>query len=125
MKPYKHQSINNKRYRESLPFFLINKYIVDSNIINENIEARLLEIKFSEKIIKSSSNNAAYKIRIKKAVDKIISDPLRRRGNTIKPIGGGNWRVREGNYRLIYYPDVKNKEIVLKDFGHRKYVYSK
>ena len=54
--------------------------------------------------------------RILEALGNIVSAPLSRVGNTLKPLTGnkkGLWRYRIGNYRLIYQPDQNTKHILL------------
>jgi len=36
----------------------------------------------------------------------------------------GSWRIRVGNYRIIYDIFDKEKTIVITDIGHRKDIYS-
>lgn len=60
------------------------------------------------------------------AIAKIIANPMKQKGDTIKPLKGGPqklWRYRIGNYRLVYHPDVENNQIVLIAFAARSGVY--
>jgi mRNA-degrading endonuclease RelE of RelBE toxin-antitoxin system len=50
------------------------------------------------------------------AIMEIVEDPLKLRGDTIKPLTGiykGKWRYRIGDYRLIYYPDTETHAVFL------------
>ncbi len=68
--------------------------------------------KFSSKI-----NN-----RIIKAILKLTDNP-RPRGS--KKLKGGfeNWRIRTGNYRVIYAVDDKKLIVDIRKVGHRKDIY--
>lgn len=60
------------------------------------------------------------------AIAKIIANPMKLKGDTIKPLKGGPqklWRYRIGNYRLVYHPDVENNQIVLIAFAARSGAY--
>lgn len=65
--------------------------------------------------------------RILGALASLCDKPLEPRGDTVKPLEGalkGQWRYRIGDYRLIYRPDARDKEIVLLDFVSRGGGYS-
>ena len=56
------------------------------------------------------------------AITEINLSPTTPQGNTIKPLKydkKGKWRYRNGDFRLIYFPDVKKGEILLISFGSR------
>jgi mRNA-degrading endonuclease RelE of RelBE toxin-antitoxin system len=62
------------------------------------------------------------------AIEKITVAPTDLRGNTLKPLTGdlkGLWRCRVGDYRLIYFPDMAQKKLVLVMFGARGEIYDK
>ena len=40
-----------------------------------------------------------------------------------KLAGREGWRVRVGDYRLLYTVDLKNKELTILSAGHRKEIY--
>lgn len=64
--------------------------------------------------------------RILEALEDLSKDPILLRGDTIKPLKGnldGLWRYRIGDYRLVYQPDQKNKQIILHTFSSRGGVY--
>ena len=65
--------------------------------------------------------------RILEAIMKLRSSPTTSSGDTIKPLTGdleGFWRYRIGDYRLIYKPVEKFREILLISFSSRGSVYS-
>lgn len=65
--------------------------------------------------------------RILDAIAKISAAPMEVYGDTIKPLTGnlaGLWRCRLGEDRLIYYPDVESKKVVLISFASRGEVYA-
>ena len=41
-----------------------------------------------------------------------------------KLTGREGWRVRSGDYRVIYEIDEGNKRVIILDVGHRKDIYS-
>ncbi|MFQ6055562.1 MAG: type II toxin-antitoxin system RelE/ParE family toxin [Methanosarcinales archaeon] len=60
-------------------------------------------------------------IRIAKKLELLKKDPYK-----CKPLKGsmkGNYRLRVGDYRVIYYIDETKKWICLKSVDHRKKVY--
>ncbi len=64
--------------------------------------------------------------RILEALGKIVRDPLKEVGDTVKPLSRdmkGLWRYRIGGYRLIYRPEVDTNRIVLVACGARGSVY--
>jgi|GEM_PF-368919 len=64
--------------------------------------------------------------RILEALGKIVKDPLKEIGDTIKPLSRdmkGLWRYRIGDYRLIYRPEVERNRVVLLCCGARGGVY--
>ncbi len=64
--------------------------------------------------------------RILEAVAKIYESPISPYGDTVKSLGGdmaGFWRFRIGDFRLVYWPDVEQKRILLIDFSSRGSVY--
>lgn len=65
--------------------------------------------------------------RILKALGDISAAPIQPIGDTIKPLSGqlkGLWRYRMGDDRLVYFPDLKAKTIVLICFSSRGDVYT-
>jgi len=64
--------------------------------------------------------------RILEAIGKISASPIEVCGDSIKPLTGnlgGLWRCRMGDDRLVYFPDVRSKKIVLISFGSRGDAY--
>jgi mRNA interferase RelE/StbE len=64
--------------------------------------------------------------RILEAVVALCAGPTTAQGDTIQPLEGnlvGLWRYRIGDYRLIYYPDINERRIVLLTFSPRGDVY--
>ena len=64
--------------------------------------------------------------RILEAITKITLSPTTSSGDTIKPLTAdleGYWRYRIGDYRLIYKPVEKLREILLISFGSRGSAY--
>jgi addiction module RelE/StbE family toxin len=65
--------------------------------------------------------------RILDAIETLSTDPVSPKGDTIKPLTkelAGLWRYRVGDFRLVYKPDSKNKQITLLTFSSRGSVYS-
>lgn len=64
--------------------------------------------------------------RILEALAQICSDPVKARGDTIKPLRGeldGCWRFRIGDYRLVYSADPETGNITLLAFASRGSIY--
>jgi mRNA-degrading endonuclease RelE of RelBE toxin-antitoxin system len=64
--------------------------------------------------------------RIFSALGKITENATTILGDTVKPLSGelsGHWRYRIGDFRLIYYPDLKYGTVTLIDFGPRGDIY--
>ena len=64
--------------------------------------------------------------RILAAVSDLTDDPIRPRGDTVKPFAGeleGCWRYRVGDYRLVYVPDKGAGDITLLAFAARGSIY--
>ena len=61
--------------------------------------------------------------RMKEAIKELSQNP--------RPVGSkklsgqlqGSWRIRLGDYRLIYDRDDKNRKIILLDIDHRRQIY--
>lgn len=65
--------------------------------------------------------------RIEMAIKRICRKPDVIHGDTVKPLSKklkGLWRYRIGDYRLIYEPDTKNRNIRLICFAARGSVYN-
>ncbi len=64
--------------------------------------------------------------RILEAIIELIEDPTSARGDTVKQLRGrmrGLWRVRLGDYRLVYKPELERRLIVLLSFDSRGSAY--
>ncbi len=56
--------------------------------------------------------------------DEILSLKFNPRPKGCKKLSGRDgWRIRVGDYRIIYEIDDKNKKVTVLHIGHRKYVY--
>ncbi len=59
-----------------------------------------------------------------------VRDLISTLGNNPRPTGckkltgREGWRVRSGDYRVIYEIDEGNKRVIVLDVGHRKDIYS-
>lgn len=65
--------------------------------------------------------------RILDSLELITANPTVPNGNTIKPMNknlAGHWRLRIGDYRIIYFPDEKTKTLSLITFSPRKDAYT-
>ncbi|VAX37656.1 hypothetical protein MNBD_UNCLBAC01-1654 [hydrothermal vent metagenome] len=66
---------------------------------------------------------SVVKPRVIKSIKELLNNP---RPSGVKKMQGklqGAWRIRIGDYRLIYDIDDKAKKIILLEFGHRKNIY--
>lgn len=71
--------------------------------------------------------DAKLRGRILTAITQISTEPTKKRGDTVKPLTAdfdGLWCFRIGDYRLIYYPDVAKKQVVLVSFASRSSAYA-
>ena len=59
--------------------------------------------------------------RVKSAIYKLANDP-RPRGSR-KLTGRDGWRVRVGEYRVVYEIDDNNRSVTVLHVGHRRDVY--
>jgi len=60
--------------------------------------------------------------RIRDAIASLASNP---RPKVCKKLTGREgWRVRSGNYRVIYEIDDRKRGVIVLDIGHRKDIYS-
>lgn len=64
--------------------------------------------------------NSMYDLILEKIKD-LEGDPLP--DGTKKLNGREGWRIRTGDYRLLYTIDSKKKEITILSVGHRKEIY--
>jgi mRNA-degrading endonuclease RelE of RelBE toxin-antitoxin system len=64
--------------------------------------------------------------RILDAIGRIAENPMKQKGDTVKPMKGGSkglWRYRIGDYRIVYHPDPQNERVVLLAFAARGAAY--
>jgi mRNA-degrading endonuclease RelE of RelBE toxin-antitoxin system len=64
--------------------------------------------------------------RVLVALGELSREPIKPQGNTIKPLSSGLkglWRYRIGGFRLIYFPDSDNKQVVVLSFSNRGNAY--
>ena len=64
---------------------------------------------------------AQMQTRIAKAILGLEVDPFSRGGKKLKNRDG--WRIRVGDYRILYFADVKTRQITIGVIGHRRQVY--
>jgi len=79
-------------------------------------------VEFSDSARKEVSKlNPQTALRITKAIYKLAGDP--KKGNVRPMVGSKHWRLRVGDYRVIY--DIQDKKLVILiiRIGHRKEVY--
>ncbi len=62
-------------------------------------------------------------IKIKRKIKKLIENPRPTGCKKLK--GREGWRIREGNYRIIYEINDKDKKVVVLHVGLRKDIYRK
>jgi len=86
------------------------------------------DLGFGEDFFKSIQKfDRKLKGRILETFEIIRKNPISPKGNTVKPLTSelkGFWRIRVGDYRLIYYPDNQNRKVTLLSFSPRGSVYS-
>ncbi len=84
-------------------------------------------IGFSHEFLKSVSGiDRKAQGRVFDAIAKVSGAPITISGDTVKPLSGnlsGLWRVRVGDYRLVYFPHIKSQRITLLSYGPRGSVY--
>jgi mRNA interferase RelE/StbE len=59
--------------------------------------------------------------RIAKAILELENDPFPHGGKKLKNRDG--WRIRVGDYRVLYFADTKARQITIGVIGHRREVY--
>jgi mRNA interferase RelE/StbE len=59
--------------------------------------------------------------RVKKAILELPENP--RPANCKKLTGRAGWRIRAGDYRVVYEIDDSSRSITILDVGHRRDVY--
>ncbi len=68
----------------------------------------------------SRLNSAAY-VRVRDAIRRLAEDP--RPTGALKLTGRDGWRLRIGDFRVIYEIDDKQRNITVLHIGHRRDVY--
>jgi mRNA interferase RelE/StbE len=59
---------------------------------------------------------------IKNAIDRLADDPIRK-SNVKKLLNRPGYRLRVGNFRVLFEIDSETKNILIISVGHRKKVY--
>lgn len=59
---------------------------------------------------------------IKNAIDRLADDPMRK-SNIKKLLNRPGYRLRVGNFRVLFEMDSETKNILIISVGHRKKVY--
>ena len=59
--------------------------------------------------------------RVRDAVATLAENP--RPNGSKKLAGRKGWRIREGDYRVIYEVDDANRQVTVLDIGHRRDIY--
>ncbi len=83
------------------------------------------EVWYANQKVSKSLNDLPLVIqdRVKEAIQSLASNP---RPSGVKMLSGrlkGIWRLRAGDYRLLYDIDDKAKKIILLELGHRRQIY--
>ncbi len=83
------------------------------------------EIIWADKKVKKVYDelSSLIKDRVGQAIQNLSSQP---RPAGVKKLSGklkGVWRMRIGDYRLLYDIDDKKKIVILLDLGHRRQIY--
>lgn len=73
----------------------------------------------AEKVIESLQQ--AQRTRIQKAIDALASEP--RPHGAIKMTGVPSWRIRVGDYRIIYDIEDQQLIVIVIKVGHRREIY--
>jgi mRNA interferase RelE/StbE len=64
---------------------------------------------------------AQTQTRIAKALLALEEEPFPRGSKKLKNRDG--WRIRVGDYRILYFADTKTKQVTIGVIGHRREVY--
>ena len=59
--------------------------------------------------------------RVRDAVAALAENP--RPNGSKKLVGRNGWRIREGDYRVIYDVDDGDRQVTILDIGHRRNIY--
>ena len=63
------------------------------------------------------------KNRITKAIKDLLSEPKPQNSKKLSGNLKGVWRLRCGDYRILYDIDEKSKKVILLNIGHRRNIY--
>jgi len=64
-------------------------------------------------------------LRVKKAILKLGEEPRPKGTKKIKGFGEDTWRIRVGDYRVLYRIDDRIKAVIVSAIKHRREVYRK
>lgn len=82
------------------------------------------EILYAKSINKDIKNlDQTTKLKIKKAIEKLDNFPNIPNIKALKSHPLADYRLRVGDYRILFDVDWKNKKIYILKIGHRKDVY--
>lgn len=59
--------------------------------------------------------------RVRNVIAEFANNP--RPTGSKKLVGRNGWRIREGDYRVIYEVDDANRHVTILDIGHRRDIY--
>ncbi|MHA1974867.1 MAG: type II toxin-antitoxin system RelE family toxin [Candidatus Hodarchaeales archaeon] len=120
---------------KALDFSIETEFEVGSQYSSQNIGTQTGSnistedwlISFSSGFRKNiSSMDKKRQGRILEVISKLSKNPMKKKGNSQIPLSGdleGKWRVRIGDYRLIYYPEPTQKIVYMLAFGSRGQIY--
>ncbi len=84
----------------------------------------IYEIEYAKSALKELKKlPVETRIRLQKAIENLKSDP--KKGNVRAMVGSTAWRLRVGDYRIIYDINDKKLVILILKAKHRKDVYRK
>lgn len=82
------------------------------------------EIRFAERAIKEFNKlDGATKLRIARATKILASNPFPPKAKRV--VGFDYWRIRVGDYRIIYEIHGKDLVVLVVRLGHRSNVYKR
>ncbi len=82
---------------------------------------KILFVKSAEKELLRLNKNLGQ--RIIQKISLLKNDPYCQ--NSQKLEGGGGYRIRIGDYRIVYTIDKENQTLLIIKIGHRKEIYRK
>ena len=75
------------------------------------------------KWLKGSNAPAKELSQVKERILLLASDPRPAGCEKMKGMTGSYFRVRQGNYRVVYEVDDKNSRVIIVSIGHRREIY--